>query len=140
MSSSVSTTTTTTTKKGRKPSYFRPEAGNKSIEYWKKMYYSANAARREGWKRYYETEERSLVVIRNVVKEIPGGGIPPHIKAEYMRLVTQFDETKRECPVCMEIMKFEDSELTKCGHMFHLACLNAALERHDVCPICRTQQ
>lgn len=44
-----------------------------------------------------------------------------------------------ECAVC--ISKFEETEtlrmLPRCGHAFHMACIDKWLESHSSCPLCR---
>ena len=45
-----------------------------------------------------------------------------------------------ECAVCLE--EFEENEsgrtLPKCGHNFHLDCVDMWLHSHSTCPLCRT--
>lgn len=47
--------------------------------------------------------------------------------------------SKLECVVCLE--EFEDGEkgrtLPKCGHNFHLDCIDMWLHSHSTCPLCR---
>lgn len=47
--------------------------------------------------------------------------------------------SKLECVVCLE--DFEDGEkgrtLPKCGHNFHLDCIDMWLHSHSTCPLCR---
>ncbi|CAL0313197.1 unnamed protein product [Lupinus luteus] len=44
-----------------------------------------------------------------------------------------------DCSVC--ISEFEDDEsvrvLPKCGHVFHILCIDAWLKSHSTCPLCR---
>jgi len=123
----------------------RPEWRNNDVFYWRQLFSSANCARKEGWRRHYEDEERGdrgMVMIRHIYRNVPAeaaAAIPEHIRTEYRRLITQLDSSKRECAICMEAMLFDDSELTECGHMFHTRCLQAALDRRDVCPLCRNR-
>jgi len=128
-------------KSQKKPtvSYKRPLWGNESAQYWRSLFTSANNARKEGWKRYYEELERadkSMMIVRAVHRTCPAS-IPKHIKDEYMRMVSQQDQSERECPICTESMHFDDMELTECGHMSHKACLEAALAKNAMCPLCR---
>lgn len=50
------------------------------------------------------------------------------------------EERKLECAVCLE--DFEEGEkgrtLPKCGHDFHLECIDMWLHSHSTCPLCRT--
>ncbi|KAK8950179.1 E3 ubiquitin-protein ligase ATL31 [Platanthera guangdongensis] len=45
-----------------------------------------------------------------------------------------------ECAICLN--EFEDDEtiplLTKCDHVFHQECIDAWLDTHVTCPVCRT--
>jgi len=49
----------------------------------------------------------------------------------------EVDELDKECVICMEILN-EYKDL-KCGHKFHVNCLDTWLQNHDICPMCRTQ-
>ncbi|KAG7600263.1 Zinc finger RING-type [Arabidopsis suecica] len=46
---------------------------------------------------------------------------------------------KRFCPICLE--EYEDDHqirrLKKCGHVFHLLCIDSWLTRERSCPSCR---
>ena len=48
-----------------------------------------------------------------------------------------------ECPVCLRLMKQEDSSVTSCGHVFHTHCLQSWLsfcsgsDKPPTCPVCR---
>lgn len=120
------------------PCYKRPEWRNDSANYWKSIFRSCDMARREGWRRYYDemsVGDRGLQLIRMLDSKCE---IPVHIKTEYRKLVSQQDASKRECPICMGPVNFDDSELTDCGHIFHAQCLKQALARNAVCPMCRT--
>ncbi|EOA39233.1 hypothetical protein CARUB_v10012211mg [Capsella rubella] len=47
--------------------------------------------------------------------------------------------SKRFCPICLE--EYEDDHemrrLKKCGHVFHLLCIDSWLKRERTCPSCR---
>ncbi|XP_028784756.1 RING-H2 finger protein ATL63 [Neltuma alba] len=49
------------------------------------------------------------------------------------------DERELECVICLSV--FEDGEsgrsLPKCGHAFHVECIDMWLSSHSNCPICR---
>ena len=49
-------------------------------------------------------------------------------------------KTTMECAVCLE--DFEETEvgrtLPKCGHSFHLDCIDMWLHSHSTCPLCRS--
>jgi hypothetical protein len=43
-----------------------------------------------------------------------------------------------ECPICLErIIIVKDKVTTKCGHSFHLDCLNTLKKYKSTCPMCR---
>ncbi|XP_073045341.1 RING-H2 finger protein ATL80-like [Primulina eburnea] len=48
-------------------------------------------------------------------------------------------EALRDCCICLS--EFEEEErlrvLTKCGHAFHVACIDTWLMSHMNCPVCR---
>lgn len=45
---------------------------------------------------------------------------------------------KGECSICLECIDDEKTKTT-CGHYFHKSCLNTWLQKHNTCPVCRTQ-
>ncbi|KAJ8529471.1 hypothetical protein K7X08_036306 [Anisodus acutangulus] len=51
----------------------------------------------------------------------------------------QIGEGALECAVCLN--EFEDDEtlrlIPKCYHVFHPECIDAWLQSHDACPVCR---
>ncbi|KAM0889235.1 hypothetical protein ACQ4PT_027808 [Festuca glaucescens] len=44
-----------------------------------------------------------------------------------------------DCPVCLEPLRGagEVTAAHACGHVFHAACIEPWLDRHDSCPVCR---
>jgi hypothetical protein len=59
---------------------------------------------------------------------------------EYKAAAMAKKTTAMECAVCLE--DFEDAEvgrtLPKCGHSFHLDCIDMWLHSHSTCPLCRS--
>ena len=49
----------------------------------------------------------------------------------------EVDELDKECVICMEILN--EYKSLKCGHKFHIHCLDTWLKEHDICPTCRTR-
>ena len=49
-------------------------------------------------------------------------------------------EILEDCPICLEKIgeRCRIKKTTKCGHNFHWWCIDAWLEGHDNCPMCRT--
>ncbi|KAJ3692703.1 hypothetical protein LUZ60_011798 [Juncus effusus] len=47
--------------------------------------------------------------------------------------------TDEQCTICLE--EYQDKEILrimpKCGHKYHLDCIDVWLESHSTCPICR---
>jgi len=41
------------------------------------------------------------------------------------------------CPICFDKIESVNMCITTCGHVFHASCAFAALEPHNVCPMCR---
>jgi len=41
------------------------------------------------------------------------------------------------CPICRDTLNKYIT--TNCGHNFHAECLNDWLEKHNNCPMCRTE-
>jgi hypothetical protein len=126
--------------KAPKISYKKPDHANKSAAYWKKMFQSANAARKEGWRQYYEENQERweyALKCRRLVKEDGGtvcsGYIPTHIKDLFIQMFSKLDGEAKECPICYEPVTVETTTLTNCGHIFHASCL----EPHKTCPQCR---
>ena len=148
MSSSATTssvTTTTTTVKRDKITSTKPNPRNTSYQYWKSLFYKCDARRREGWHQYYDSNNnywRSLNLAKKLVvvagdDDTNNNKIPPHIKDEYLRLVTAFDSSmtteRRECSICLSPFTFDTSMLTDCGHLFHTTCI----QHLPTCPLCR---
>ncbi|KAF8713030.1 hypothetical protein HU200_028820 [Digitaria exilis] len=47
------------------------------------------------------------------------------------------EEEDDECCVCFEVLESGMAAWPGCGHVFHGACLEKALERNQTCPLCR---
>lgn len=43
-----------------------------------------------------------------------------------------------ECSICLNDMKNKKVKYLRCGHFFHIACINKWLNSKHCCPICRT--
>lgn len=119
----------------RRASILRPDQNSTDPAYWKRMYYSANASRKEAWRKFFKVDRKHwrMLCSMNTQLHTDDLHIPTHIKNEYIEFIASFDEEKRECPICAEPMNVSDSTLTDCGHMYHRACL----EPHVKCPTCR---
>jgi hypothetical protein len=104
---------------------------NKDPQYWRGMFFSAEARRREAWRSFYQELSlrfRSMILARRVLDASPA-----ELKQEFSELVAKADALKRECPVCKEQLTVEAARVTDCGHLLHITCA-AALA---VCPICK---
>ena len=66
-------------------------------------------------------------------EQIPTYSIPPHVRNVYLNHIEN-----RTCAICLNNINFnETSQLTECGHLFHVRCLNRHRENQNNCPICR---
>ena len=43
-----------------------------------------------------------------------------------------------ECSICLNDMRNKKVKYLRCGHFFHIACINKWLNSKHCCPICRT--
>ena len=109
---------------------------------------TTDAKRRKGWFMYYQTEEMFYDCIQSIngqiiqieienesevtEKEI----IPTHIKEEFKKLIQNYENFKKECPICLNKMSASDMHLTNCGHIFHKHCYDV-IELPRKCPVCR---
>lgn len=59
---------------------------------------------------------------------------------DFVRLGT-FSELSQECAICLDPLMRSDNgklvQLKRCGHRFHLSCIQAAIESDRQCPTCR---
>ncbi|XP_010462032.1 PREDICTED: RING-H2 finger protein ATL33-like [Camelina sativa] len=73
-----------------------------------------------------ETGHRKALVYKDIKEEEGGRG-------------EEEGGGKRFCPICLE--EYEDDHqmrrLQKCGHVFHLLCIDSWLTRDPSCPCCR---
>ena len=44
-----------------------------------------------------------------------------------------------ECSICLSDMKNKKVKYLRCGHVFHIRCINKWLNSKQCCPICRTR-
>lgn len=52
--------------------------------------------------------------------------------------VTKDMKKKKDCAICMKDFKTDDKVFAlKCGHSFHVECLEPWLASNTVCPACR---
>ncbi len=62
--------------------------------------------------------------------------IPPHIRREYIRNLPE----NQVCAICLANVENNDTmELTECGHIFHIACINRHRSNNNNCPVCRRE-
>ncbi|XP_022756571.1 RING-H2 finger protein ATL63-like [Durio zibethinus] len=72
----------------------------------------------------------------------PSKGLDPSVVSSIPLFVYKMEEYKHglECVICLS--PFEDNDigrnLPKCGHGFHVDCIDMWLQSHSNCPICRT--
>jgi hypothetical protein len=57
-------------------------------------------------------------------------------------LINLFDESDfiadMDCSICCEEIECHDLRITKCGHSFHINCINEWTKIKSNCPMCRT--
>lgn len=60
---------------------------------------------------------------------------------ERLPAVAVADENSDYCAICLNDICRGDSyrELSECGHSFHCTCIDAWLQSHSTCPLCRAQ-
>ena len=77
---------------------------------WAKFYQSENRHHRANADRYRVMSEATVVE-----------SIPTHIRDEYIKMC---EETKKEisCPICMDVIEYENLFLSSCGHTYCKAC------------------
>lgn len=109
--------------------------GSKDPNYWRGMFFSAEARRREAWRSFYQElglSFQSMLLARRVLEAFPSSA---ELKTEFAELVAKADALKRECPVCKERVTVDAARVTDCGHLFHAACVSALI----VCPVCKAE-
>ncbi|KAL5580693.1 hypothetical protein UlMin_013135 [Ulmus minor] len=71
----------------------------------------------------------------------PTKGLDPAIVSEIPMFVFETREEKQgmECVICLSCFEDDDvgRNLPKCGHCFHLECIDMWFDSHSNCPICR---
>ncbi|WOG89072.1 hypothetical protein DCAR_0208308 [Daucus carota subsp. sativus] len=69
----------------------------------------------------------------------PAKGLDPSVISSIPLFVSREDKHGLECVICLTV--FEEREvgrkLPKCGHAFHVECIDMWLHSHSTCPICR---
>lgn len=75
------------------------------------------------WAKFYQSETRHQVAnaIRYRIMNSVVETIPTHIRDEYIKMC---EETKKEisCPICMDVIEYENLFLSSCGHKYCKAC------------------
>ena len=77
---------------------------------WAKFYQSESRHHHDNAQRYRVMTEATVVE-----------SIPTHIRDEYIKMC---EETKKEisCPICMDVIEYENLFLSSCGHKYCKAC------------------
>ncbi|KAF8402608.1 hypothetical protein HHK36_010697 [Tetracentron sinense] len=77
----------------------------------------------------------------NTHSECATNGLDASIIASLPLFVYESSECENglECVVCLGVFKEDDigRNLPKCGHPFHVECIDMWLQSHSTCPICR---
>lgn len=85
----------------------------------------------------------SSFIIDTTLSDSPGKGLESAVVdlLPLFKYKADNDKCKNglECVICLSL--FEDEEmgrkLPKCGHVFHVECIDMWLHSHSTCPICR---
>ena len=48
-------------------------------------------------------------------------------------------DSSNDCIICSEPLSVPGASLTKCGHVFHTACIERWFEQKALCPLCKTK-
>ncbi|KAM7257157.1 hypothetical protein ACFE04_012898 [Oxalis oulophora] len=87
-----------------------------------------------------ESDRTLLGLIRNSTASITGGLSQARINSlPLLAYKVEDPEQKLECSICLYTYQ-ENQEVRKfprCGHLFHVKCIDPWLESHDTCPFCR---
>lgn len=69
----------------------------------------------------------------------PTKGLEPSIISSIPLLVLKEAKHDLECVICLTVFEQEEvgRKLPKCGHAFHVECIDMWLHSHSTCPICR---
>ncbi|KAK1373963.1 RING-H2 finger protein ATL63 [Heracleum sosnowskyi] len=69
----------------------------------------------------------------------PTKGLEPSIISSLPLFVFKEDKHGLECVICLTVFEEEEvgRKLPKCGHAFHVECIDMWLHSHSTCPICR---
>jgi hypothetical protein len=122
------TTSPPSTRKGKEINY-----ASKDALYWRSLYFSAEARRREAWRNYYVQLNycfKAMLLMRQLTEL---STTPEVVKASYLELSEKVDTIKCGCPICNEQITVCTAKLTQCGHLCHEKCLSNIL----FCPVCR---
>jgi Ring finger domain len=68
--------------------------------------------------------------------QIPSMAVPTR---EPLSIVSLQEEMSHGCTICFRPLELVNLSITRCGHIFHVSCLDTALQYNPCCPHCRTQ-
>lgn len=112
---------------------------------WEVKYHKMNKMRSFAWAKFYEAENLRLTSDTRTVERVQtitkysDTPLPPHIINEFLTMAEELKKTW-ECPVCMEMIKPDNLDITNCGHYFCKPCLVEFKSRNRAdckCPMCR---
>ena len=99
------------------------------------------------WAKYYDTNRtthhEAIVHYTVLTTQSNDTAIPSHIKATLTEMATELKK-KWECPVCLDMIKDGELEISNCGHFYCKPCLDTIkdkartehLEKWE-CAVCR---
>lgn len=81
----------------------------------------------------------TFTIDTTITDSTPTKGLEPSIISSIPLFVFKEEKHGLECVICLTV--FEEKEmgrkLPKCGHAFHVECIDMWLHSHSTCPICR---
>ena len=113
---------------------------NAQITMTNRQKWALEAKAKQGWKCYfierdyiYELQE-VRDTMRATIQQLRSGATPDiaHLSQMFLELYDKVGELC-DCPVCMETMTKEQTDVPMCGHLICKTCKGMC----DVCPICR---
>lgn len=115
--------------------YDRPQSGS---DYWKTMYLRTEAARKEGWARFFRSQEREDFLL-SIIALLDQADLPDNVNTMINKAIGHLNSQQRTCPYCRKPVQFGDSTLSACAHRYHHECLERIREDHVPCKVCRAE-
>lgn len=93
--------------------------------------------RKFAWAKYFNEARSSNTLYVQQYEKIMV--MPEHVKTEMKEMIEELRK-HIECPICLDVIKTDDMQITNCGHKFHASCLKEAIAiSAPKCPTCRRE-